>query len=112
MVGQRLPPNKCTRNEVELQDDIPPSSFKNSVANLLVEVDAPICYANDVSKLERTLDRESNTTEYLQSTGELWKEECSRLRKKLNDKMIRAEGVYPPLLQTILSSVSRKADTN
>lgn len=57
--------------------------------------------------MKRALERERKANKYLQCTGELWEEERSRLRKALNDAMVRVEGVAPAPLQTPSSSVSR-----
>lgn len=76
----------------------------------MAAADVPTGYVNVINKLEMALDGERKTNKYLQSSKELWKEECSTLMKELNDAVMRAEDVPLHLLPTLSRSTSRNAD--
>lgn len=75
-----------------LHDNIS-STIEKTRVDPMIAVDGSIRYANEINKLKRGLERERKTNETMQSTGQLWKKKCSRLRKALNDAIVRAEEV-------------------
>lgn len=75
-----------------------------------VTLNIVVCSSN-VNKLKKALERERKSNECLPCTGELWRLECARLRKKLEVALIRAEIVSPQLsLGTTAKSFSKGKD--
>lgn len=64
-----------------LQTNIP-LSIENILVEPVVAGDGPLCNAIKINKLKRALEQERRTNKYLQHTGELWKNECSRVTKR------------------------------
>lgn len=62
---------------------------------------------NETSTRKRELEQKLETNAYLLSTEELWRKECARLKRELEDAETHAEGISLPSKEAPSSSKSR-----
>lgn len=50
-----------------------------------------------INTLKKELEQKCETNTYLQSTGELWRKDCARLKRELKIALVHAEGATTAL---------------
>lgn len=82
------------------------SPNRNDIS-FLVNSNKSILFSVDISTLEKELEQDWKTNIYLQSTEELWRNECESLNRVLETALVCAKGASLPSKETPSSLVSR-----